>query len=53
MGHHCPSCDSKDVIVDVGKEHTADVDPSITLVTVLIACKKCGFGFNCLGTRKA
>ena len=48
MGKYCPACGSGS---EKYEEKEWDEDP-IHLVSVQILCTSCGYGWNCVGTKK-
>ena len=55
MTNYCPKCGNTDVGVDEkewyedGGEYSKD---KVHFISVVIACNKCGYGWNCVGTKK-
>ncbi len=48
MTKYCPNCGQNRVTVD---EKEWDEEP-IHFLSLVIACQNCGYGWNCIGTKK-
>lgn len=48
----CPNCDSKNTNSERFTEYTNPREPELKLLPISCLCKKCGWGFNIIGTKK-
>ncbi len=48
MTHYCPQCGQNRVQID---KKEWDEEP-IHLISLVISCNHCGYGWNCIGTKK-